>query len=300
MVNGGFENVMACPEDISGQYFDLLEHTGNWMAPSFNTSDFFHECAIPALPFGGASPTENVWGGQQPKNGKGMAGFGISCGDSAGADYIQSALFHAVEPYQEYLLELWVSSGDSRNIVESGVVCRIDALEVLFTEEAFFWPDGSYIEGFTPQVQLRSNASFLSDSLNWIQLVDTVVLDFPAKHMTIGRFTPTLLGQNCECFVADISAGAVYYYIDEVSLYPLEQVIVPNVFTPNGDGKNNRFQLQGYCGSFSIYNRWGTLIETVSNENGWDGTISGNDAPEGTYYFITDDLNLKRAFQLLR
>jgi gliding motility-associated-like protein len=65
--------------------------------------------------------------------------------------------------------------------------------------------------------------------------------------------------------------------------------LIPNVFTPNGDGMNEFFKLPGYYSEFSlkIYNRWGALIyETISNQQPWDGKHKGKDAADGTYYFI--------------
>ncbi len=67
---------------------------------------------------------------------------------------------------------------------------------------------------------------------------------------------------------------------------------IPNVFTPNGDGSNDYFQLIEFAGieSFScvILNRWGNVMREYSEASfGWDGKDeSGNDATEGTYFYI--------------
>ncbi|MEQ9187169.1 MAG: gliding motility-associated C-terminal domain-containing protein [Cryomorphaceae bacterium] len=63
-----------------------------------------------------------------------------------------------------------------------------------------------------------------------------------------------------------------------------------NVFTPNGDGWNDRFRIESDCDMFkfsmSIYNRWGQLIHESSNvAYGWDGYVNGEPASAGTYYF---------------
>lgn len=74
------------------------------------------------------------------------------------------------------------------------------------------------------------------------------------------------------------------------SLTVVEGLIVPNVFTPNGDGFNDYFDIRtSDVGPFKIliYNRWGNIVfETVSPEISWDGsTRAGVKAPAGTYYF---------------
>jgi gliding motility-associated-like protein len=65
---------------------------------------------------------------------------------------------------------------------------------------------------------------------------------------------------------------------------------VPNVFTPNGDGKNDIFNLIGKGISeidAHIFNRWGTEIYNWSSmSNGWNGKNSGSDSPEGVYYYL--------------
>ena len=63
----------------------------------------------------------------------------------------------------------------------------------------------------------------------------------------------------------------------------------PNVITPNGDGKNERFIIAGlekYPGSkIFIYNRWGGMVyQSKDYRNDWNG--SGLN--EGTYYYILE------------
>ncbi|MEQ9187168.1 MAG: gliding motility-associated C-terminal domain-containing protein [Cryomorphaceae bacterium] len=63
-----------------------------------------------------------------------------------------------------------------------------------------------------------------------------------------------------------------------------------NVFTPNGDGWNDRFQIESDCElvqfSMSIYNRWGQLVHESDNiAYGWDGYVNGEPASSGTYFF---------------
>lgn len=61
---------------------------------------------------------------------------------------------------------------------------------------------------------------------------------------------------------------------------------MPNVFTPNGDGHNDRFIPVGYKGApgvMEIYNRWGQVVFSTSNlAQGWNGI----GVPDGTYYYI--------------
>jgi len=68
---------------------------------------------------------------------------------------------------------------------------------------------------------------------------------------------------------------------------------LPNVFTPNKDGINERFKpvIKGILGSFQmlIFNRWGQQIfETTDALEGWDGNFQGDPCPTGVYYFMIE------------
>ncbi|MNT16173.1 hypothetical protein D3C86_2014760 [compost metagenome] len=63
--------------------------------------------------------------------------------------------------------------------------------------------------------------------------------------------------------------------------------VVPNVFTPNGDGINDVFKIEGlenYPGSkLLIFNRWGNEVYRSNNyQNDWDGS----QLEEGVYFYI--------------
>ena len=66
-------------------------------------------------------------------------------------------------------------------------------------------------------------------------------------------------------------------------------IYVPTAFTPNGDGLNDTLELFGLpteIATTNIYSRWGQLIYTSDSPSpGWDGTINGSLANEGTYLY---------------
>lgn len=66
-----------------------------------------------------------------------------------------------------------------------------------------------------------------------------------------------------------------------------DDIFIPNVITPNGDGKNDKFIITGLSrypnSSLFIYNRWGNMVyQSKDYQNTWDG----NSLNEGTYYYI--------------
>jgi gliding motility-associated-like protein len=69
---------------------------------------------------------------------------------------------------------------------------------------------------------------------------------------------------------------------------------IPNLFTPNEDGKNDELKLYGMPTVkdfvFSIYNREGSLVYrttdvTQAMAQGWDGTKNGTKQPPGVYFW---------------
>lgn len=68
-------------------------------------------------------------------------------------------------------------------------------------------------------------------------------------------------------------------------------VVVPNVISPNNDGRNDAFRVSsnGLTGlSVDIFNRWGQQVGDIRQVGmGWGGrTPSGNEVPEGTYFYV--------------
>lgn len=68
---------------------------------------------------------------------------------------------------------------------------------------------------------------------------------------------------------------------------------IPNVFSPNGDGLNDEFQIFpfGKLATFqiTIFDRWGGMVFQSNNPNEyWDGTIRGRKAPEGIYVYAIE------------
>jgi gliding motility-associated-like protein len=76
-----------------------------------------------------------------------------------------------------------------------------------------------------------------------------------------------------------------------LKVIPDKVLIVPNVFSPNGDGINDKWEIAGLRGntncSVEIFNRWG---QPVYNSHGysdpWDGTWKGKPVPVATYYYV--------------
>jgi gliding motility-associated-like protein len=83
---------------------------------------------------------------------------------------------------------------------------------------------------------------------------------------------------------------------DQVLVKVLKPFLIPNTFTPNNDGINDKWlipQLSTYPGCrVQVFNRYGQIVfESFGYATPWDGTMKGKSIPFGTYYYIIEPGN---------
>lgn len=94
----------------------------------------------------------------------------------------------------------------------------------------------------------------------------------------------------------------VYFFAGNYDLSEDDNLLIPNAFSPNGDGFNDKFVISGRFESevaeskLEVYNRWGSIIYRSKgknyNEDYWDGTSNagmvslGQKLPSGTYFYV--------------
>jgi len=130
-----------------------------------------------------------------------------------------------------------------------------------------------------PDDQVFLNAS-VSDSYNWTPREGLSCYDCPSPQvMKINSsdiFTCELLDEN----------GCLYKEVFKLNI----NIFIPNVFTPNEDGVNDVFKIDGLeQGSvLKIFNRRGQLIyENMNYNNDWNGKdTNGNPMNEDTYWYV--------------
>ncbi|UAY51309.1 Ig-like domain-containing protein [Ferruginibacter albus] len=106
--------------------------------------------------------------------------------------------------------------------------------------------------------------------------------------------TPTVTPLKDKLYTMKVTTADGCSDTSSVQVLILKIPVIPNAFSPNGDGINDKWvitNLEGYEGStVSIFNRYGQLLYEVAglsySNNAWDGTVHGNPVPVGTYYYI--------------
>ncbi|MDD4217112.1 MAG: gliding motility-associated C-terminal domain-containing protein [Bacteroidales bacterium] len=79
-------------------------------------------------------------------------------------------------------------------------------------------------------------------------------------------------------------------------------IVIPDAFTPNGDGINDTFIIEGMeifpTALLRVFNRWGQLLHIAeTGEDWWDGKYQDKFVPTGTYLYILDLRNGKKPFK---
>lgn len=139
-----------------------------------------------------------------------------------------------------------------------------------------------------------------ADSLIWDMDDGTVYYnDTLISHVYFipGVYNATLTAIDLDCEYEEV-ISQTYILSDDVVTGVLD---VPNIFSPNNDGKNDKFRLFNLDNPLAnpllildfyhveIYNRWGKKVFESGDSHStweWDGTIEGNKADEGVYYYI--------------
>ncbi|MFN4123816.1 MAG: gliding motility-associated C-terminal domain-containing protein [Flavobacteriales bacterium] len=144
--------------------------------------------------------------------------------------------------------------------------------------------DANPLFGNAPLQVNVTNTSLNADNFSWF-VNNTFQAPVNSAYLfeNAGNYVITLIAENAfGC--RDTATKIAEVVNNEVSL------VIPNSFTPNGDGFNDLFiikstSIQSLHGV--IYNRWGQAVHEWSGlDAAWDGTVNGRTSPDGVYFYI--------------
>ncbi|MEI8136958.1 MAG: PKD domain-containing protein [Bacteroidota bacterium] len=106
------------------------------------------------------------------------------------------------------------------------------------------------------------------------------------NYLSNGTYTVSLL------ITDQFGCTSTYSQIIKITNIAAEVTqLIPNMITPNGDGKNDIWRLDFInvffpTAEIEIYSRWGQLIfKSTGYSNAWDGSYLGSPLPVGAYYY---------------
>jgi gliding motility-associated-like protein len=140
--------------------------------------------------------------------------------------------------------------------------------------------------GLSPLTVDFINTSTGAVSYNWTfgNGGSSTVTDPTTTYVGMNSYLVTLIATNVN---GCTDTAQTVINVEEIS-----SLVIPNVFTPNGDGENETFHaiVAESLVDFkaTIYDRWGLKMYEWTDQNaGWNGKAkNGKPAPDGTYYYI--------------
>lgn len=110
-------------------------------------------------------------------------------------------------------------------------------------------------------------------------------------------------GESEITYLENTSCGLVKTGPFNLRVIFTNDLFIPNAFTPNGDGRNDKFIVYGTSVNkmeLFVFNQWGELVyETADMSQGWDGTYKNEKQPAGVYVY-TAKITMKNGEQLVR
>lgn len=207
----------------------------------------------------------------------------------------EPATLSTTEPYDGYAWSngsndstISVGTGTYNVTVTNAEGCNGTSADVYVNSAnsptAFFQgdPGGAVFPGTTVVYTDHSNGNG-GNLTSWSWSADSLGAgsgtEFAVTFNTPGNYPITLTVTTAD--------GCTHTYTYNQIVIPTE-IIIPNVFSPNGDGHNDALVFEGaqyYPNtSLSVFNRWGQEVFTSTNyKNTWRPS---KDTPDGTYFYI--------------
>ena len=142
--------------------------------------------------------------------------------------------------------------------------------------------------GLDQQIEIGQTAQLLATGTPGVSYSWT-----PSQNL-LGALTatPTALPSQTETYYVYATTANGCVARDSVKLGVVPLLVIPNGFTPNGDGQNDVWEIgaitEGHPDArIEIFNRWGGIVfSSKGYATPWDGKLDGSDLPTSTYYYI--------------
>ena len=210
-----------------------------------------------------------------------------------------NAISYTIYTYEPgiYTLSSFSDDNESGSISGSAIVTHLISPETSFR----VLPDDSLTINDTKIAIVDNSKSLNGKIVNWDwSFGDGNTLSYTDNdwHDTIFYEYPNSKGTYQTSLIVHDNKGCADTTQNLIVISDLYTIYIPNSFSPDLDGKNDRFCLV-YSGireatfAFNIYDRFSNLVYSTNNiqdltcENGWDGKHykTGKDLPMGTYIY---------------
>lgn len=224
--NPGFEELVLCPSSYSTDRRDF--NAPGWNSPTRGTPDLFHACS-----WGEADVPYNWAGSSNAHSGKGYAGIYLwshSHKDVNYREYIQCELAEPLKAGRLYRLEFYFKLASNSVYVANRIGMALVGKPINLSHDQ--------VLDVHPALSVEKDSVITASTGSW-ELAST---DYKAaggeQYLIIGNFfdnastkstrLPHRIGKN------HMLTNSAYYYIDDVSVVPLEPDTEPDTVTITG------------------------------------------------------------------
>lgn len=141
-------------------------------------------------------------------------------------------------------------------------------------------PDIAAEEGDLIQLKATANSNTLRFAWTPSQLVSNAAI-----------LQPTMVVNDDYTMVLTATGDNNCTASDDVHIMMQRPLVVPNVFTPNGDGIHDTWVIKNLnlypAATVQLFNRYGQKVFLFKGDaKAWDGTVNGTPVPAGVYYYL--------------
>jgi len=207
--------------------------------------------------------------------------------ETVGEDFILTLSVDDIGDNSGIVIEINENDNMFEQTINLLVAPPIETLpETLLCDEGFNSATFNLNEIFQQSININDNVAFYT-SLSDLQNQENEIFDPTAYNNTTNPETIYARVESDPCY----DSYSFDVFVENCPPY------IPDGFSPNNDGPNDWFNIQGLYDIFEnhkllIYNRYGTLIFEGDNSKPWDGKANrginnlGKLLPVGTYYYV--------------
>jgi hypothetical protein len=284
--NWSFEDTTQCPNS-GGQ----INFASPWYNPNASSPDYFNQCGTAGFQF------LNFRGFQIARTGQAYSSVCVygSIGLSSVREYIQVQLLGTLIAGENYCVSFYVSYADMSSFFNSYMPIVISEIGMLFSNNPV--TSSNYLPfPYTPQI-VSPSGTFLSDTLNWMEISGVYTAFGGERFITIGNFKDDSNTDTLHLIENGLDSQG-YYYIDDVSVINCNDTLSSvNEINQQYDTKlypnpnNGTFTIE--CSAFetgkvilNIYDVTGKKIaEHLVNSKNKSLAINENNLDAGVYYY---------------
>ena len=293
--NGSFELISSMPNGL-GQW----QRATGWSnaGSTESTPDLLHYDAISSCDL-----PETSMGIVQSFDGEAIMGLAV-CGrpESNVREYISTRLSEPLIAGKPYAVGFRMTNGSHLPTSQAGLAVNGIGLHFGMSPASQVGTNPINAE---PQLKIESTVY----STEWQTFLFTFYPQEAYEYMTVGLFGEDA-DKNIQIFRGS-NPSVAYYFFDYFTIEPLwsngeeveeevdtskvvveptpgsGQFFIPNTFTPNADGNNDRFipfSISEKEWVVEIFSPWGTKVFAANQQtSGWDGNFEGSPCSPGAY-----------------